>query len=35
MLILTFEEINNKFCIDIKAMSNIKREDIGIEEIKL
>ena len=28
-LILTFEENKNKFCIDNKAMSNIKIEDIG------
>ena len=27
--ILTFEEFNNKFSIDNKAMSNIKIEDIG------
>ena len=29
MLILTFEEFNNKFDIDNKAMSNIRIEDIG------
>ena len=29
MLILTFEEFNNKFGIDNKAMSNITIEDIG------
>ena len=29
MLILTFEEINNKLGIDNKAMNNIKVEDIG------
>ena len=29
MLILTFEELNNKFIIDNKAMSNIRIEDIG------
>ena len=33
MLILTFEEVSNKFGTDNKAMSNIKREDIGIEGI--
>ena len=29
MLILSFEEFNNKFGIDIKAMSKIRIEDIG------
>ena len=29
MLILTFEEFNNKFGVDNKAMSNIRIEDIG------
>ena len=29
MLILSFEEFNNEFGIDNKAMSNIKIEDIG------
>ena len=29
MLILTFEEFNNNFGIDNKAMSNIRLEDIG------
>ena len=29
MLILIFEEFNNKFDIDNKAMSNIRIEDIG------
>ena len=29
MLILSFEEFNNKFGIDNKAMSNIRIEDIG------
>ena len=29
MLILTFEEFNNKFGSDNKAMSNIRIEDIG------
>ena len=29
LFIFTFEELNNKFGIDNKAMSNIKREDIG------
>ena len=29
MLILTFEEIVNKFSFDNKAMSNIRIEDIG------
>ena len=31
MPILTFEEFNNEFGIDNKAMSNIKIEDIGRE----
>ena len=29
MLILTFEEINNKFNIDNNAMSDIRIKDIG------
>ena len=29
MLILTFEEFNDKFGIDNKAISNIRIEDIG------
>ena len=29
MLILTFEEVNNKFCIDSGAMSDIRLKDIG------
>ena len=29
MLILTFEEFNNKFDIDNSAMSNIRIKDIG------
>ena len=29
MLILSFEEFNNKFDIDNEAMSNIKKEDMG------
>ena len=29
MLILTFDEFNNRFGIDDKAMSNIRMEDIG------
>ena len=29
MFIFFFKEFNNNFCIDIKAMSNIRIEDIG------
>ena len=29
MLILTFEEFNNKFNIDNNAMSDIRKKDIG------
>ena len=29
MLLLTFEEFNNEFDIDNKAMSNIRKEDVG------
>ena len=28
-MILTFEEFNSKLSIDNRAMSNIKKEDIG------
>ena len=31
MLILTFQEFNDKFGIDIKAMNNIRKEDIGTD----
>ena len=35
ILILSFEEFNNKFGIDNKAMSNIKIEDISQTPIKI